>query len=297
MKILNFGSLNLDHDYDVDHMVKEGETLSSYKLVTLPGGKGMNQSIAVQRAGRQVYHAGQIGHDELMLKELLEKNGVRTEYLYVTDVPTGHAIIQIDREGRNCILLFGGANTSITIETIADVISNFEQDDVLICQNEISHMDGLIDMAYAKGMKIALNPSPFNEKITKDMLEKCTWLFVNETEAESIVGAYAEDTDQLLNALCMAYPNVHMIVTLGGDGVISGMNEKRWKQPAKKVSVVDTTAAGDTFTGYYLSAVLEGMDEQDALHLATSASALAVTRYGAVPSIPFRSEVDLPSGI
>lgn len=295
MKILNFGSLNLDHNYDVDHMVKEGETLSSYKLVTLPGGKGMNQSIAVQRAGQQVYHAGQIGHDGLMLKKLLEENGVRTEFLYVTDVPTGHAIIQIDREGRNCILLFGGANTAITAETIADVLSDFEQSDVLICQNEISYMDVLIDMAYAKGMKIALNPSPFNEKITKDMLKKCTWLFINETEAESIVGVSAKDTDKLLGTLCTAYPDVHMIVTLGGAGVISGVNEKRWKQPAKKVSAVDTTAAGDTFTGYYLSAVLEGLDEQDALQLATSASALAVTRFGAVPSIPFRSEVDFSS--
>ena len=152
MKILNFGSLNLDYVYSVDHFVQAGETLSSIDLKEFSGGKGLNQTLALKRAGMDVYHAGAIGQDGMMLKELLESENVHSEFVKVLygNNRTGHAIIQKDQDGDNCILLYGGTNRNITQEMIDDVMEHFDQGDYLVLQNEINNIPYLIQKAKEK---------------------------------------------------------------------------------------------------------------------------------------------------
>ena len=133
MKVLNFGSLNIDYTYQVDHFVRAGETMSSESLQVFSGGKGLNQSIALSKAGADVWHAGAVGAgDGDFLIEQMKKAGVHTELIEHLDGQTGHAIIQKDPAGQNCILLYGGANQRITKEMVDRVLTQFEADDFLI---------------------------------------------------------------------------------------------------------------------------------------------------------------------
>lgn len=127
MKFLNYGSLNIDKIYEVEHFVQAKETCASLRYYELPGGKGLNQSIALARLNIPVYHAGKIGKDGLFLKDLLEKQGVNTKYLQISDEVSGHAIIQVDQQGENCILLYGGANQTITSDEIKMVFKDFSK--------------------------------------------------------------------------------------------------------------------------------------------------------------------------
>ena len=138
MKILSFGSMNVDHVYQVPHAVRPGETITSGDYQVFPGGKGLNQSIALARAGLEVWHAGKLGPQGLFLKALLEENGVHSEYIELSEEPTGHAIIQVEPCGQNCIFLFGGTNRSISIEHMRRTLAHFEPGDVIVCQNEIN---------------------------------------------------------------------------------------------------------------------------------------------------------------
>lgn len=163
MKILNFGSLNIDYTYSVDHIVHPGETITSGSLEVFPGGKGLNQSIALARAGADVYHAGLIGEDGIFLRDLCRESGVKTGYIRETETRTGNAIIQVSEKGENCIILYPGANREQTEEYIDEVLKGFGEGDVLLLQNEINLLDYLISKGAEKGMKIVLNPSPFDE--------------------------------------------------------------------------------------------------------------------------------------
>ena len=168
MRLLNFGSCNIDHVYSLENIVKAGETVSTYSLELFEGGKGLNQSIAASRAGMSVFHAGGIGRDGEMLSALLSKSGVDIKYLKVLDSEkTGHAIIQLSRSGENCILLYGGANLAVSREYIDEVLDNFGRGDILLLQNEISNVDHLVESAYNRGMTVVLNPSPINDEIKK----------------------------------------------------------------------------------------------------------------------------------
>ena len=163
MRLLNFGSCNIDHVYSLENIVKSGETVSTYSLELFEGGKGLNQSVAAARAGLKVFHAGCIGRDGGMLSDLLDSNGVDIRYLRVLDDErTGHAIIQVSRAGENCILLYGGANLRVDKGYIDEVLAEFSENDMLLLQNEISNVDYLVDAAYKKGMTVVLNPSPIN---------------------------------------------------------------------------------------------------------------------------------------
>ena len=288
VKVLNFGSLNMDHVYQVKHFVMPGETISAGNLQYFCGGKGLNQSIALARAGACVYHAGAIGQDGLVLKEQLEKDGVDVTYLQTrNETGTGHAIIQVDESGQNCIILYGGANQSITKEQVDETLKHFEKGDVLLLQNEINELDYIMEQAGEKGLRIFLNPSPCDEKIKELPLELVDTFLLNEVEGEQITG---EETE-ILDALIKKFPKAHVILTLGSKGAMYGYQEKRIFRPAEKVTAIDTTAAGDTFTGYYIAAVSGGKDIAKALELATKAAAIAVIRQGAVPSIPYLEEL------
>ena len=294
MKALCFGSLNIDYTYRVPHFVDRGETLLSEDLQVFSGGKGLNQSIALSRAGVPTCHAGNIGEDGLFLLRELQQAGVDTACLAVrSDVRTGHAIIQNSVDGDNCILLYGGANQAVTRAQVDEVLSRFAPGDVLVLQNEINELDYIVEQAAERGLRIALNPSPMNDAILALPLEKICWLLLNEVEAGQILGCAVTDGPAAARALREKLPQTAIVLTLGAEGAVYAGEEGVFAQSAFPVQAVDTTAAGDTFTGYFLAGVLEGMTPQQAMALAAKASAISVTRKGAAPSIPVREEVTL----
>lgn len=292
MKVLCFGSMNLDHVYQMEHIVRPGETLSSGGYQVFPGGKGLNQTVALRRAGLDTWFAGRVGPEGGMLRTILEECGVHTEHLEAVSTPTGHAIIQVDKNGQNCILLYGGANQAMDEMQIRRVLDAFGPGDVLVCQNEINNMELLTRLACEKGMRLALNPSPINERMTEAIIARAAWLYVNEVEAAALSGVETTDPAVAAPALLRLNPRAEWIMTLGSEGACSITAEGILRQPCYRVRAVDTTAAGDTFTGYHLAAELSGASRQDALARAALAAGLAVSRPGASSSIPMAEEVD-----
>lgn len=291
MKILNIGSLNIDHVYSVDHAVRPGETISSSKRQLFCGGKGLNQSIALSKAGAKVYHAGKIGHDGLMLTERLSENGVNIEYIKVQEgIPTGHAIIQVDTKGQNCIVIFGGANNDISENDIDEILQNFEAGDILLLQNEVSNIEYAIEMAHKKGMKIALNPSPIDDLASSDKLKYIDWFILNEVEGFEITGE--KSGKDICTNLVKRFPNCKVVLTLGKLGCIYYDGSSFYEHGIYDVKVVDTTAAGDTFTGYFLACIMDNIEMDETLTLASKASSIAVSRAGASDSIPTKKEVE-----
>lgn len=289
MKLLVFGSLNIDHTYHVPHRVQEGETLSSERYERNIGGKGLNQAAALAKAGQPVDFAGKIGEDGLFLKHYLDLLGVNTTHIQVGDTPTGHAIIQVDTNGSNSIILYGGANQQITPTRIEEVLSHYGNGDFLLMQNEISHGADVIRVARERGMHVVLNPSPINDELLSWPLEWVDWLILNEVEGCSITGA--SDPDAILDTLLKRWPHIHVVLTLGSNGsVYADANNRCW-QEAVHVQAVDTTAAGDTFTGYFLQGILSEKTIATALKTAAHAAAIAVSRPGAGESVPLMQEV------
>lgn len=289
MRILNFGSLNLDLFYTVDHFVQAGETLSSQKLERFCGGKGLNQSIALARAGASVWHAGCVGADGESLRALLAENGVDATLVQTVGPTSGHAVIQRDRTGQNCILLYGGANLQITKSFVSEVLSGFGPGDVLLLQNEINQLEWIVNCACERGMRIVLNPSPANEALLRVDLSKVDTFVLNEIEGCALTGE--REPTAILDGLRRLYPRATVVLTLGKEGVCYDDGTLRCSHGIYDVPVADTTGAGDTFTGYYLAASTSGETPQEALRLASVASSLAVTKKGAAPSIPNMREV------
>ena len=295
MRALCFGSLNIDYVYQVPHFVGGGETLAAGSLSRFSGGKGLNQSIALARAGLEAWHAGAIGRDGRFLLEELQEAGVRTGYVEVLeDVSTGHAIIQRTPSGENCILLYGGANRSITREQVDRVLAGFGPGDALVLQNEISQLPYLAERAKARGMTVALNPSPMEEGLLP-LLPLADYLLLNEIEAaqlcQGLGSALPEAEEDLAAALAAALPSTAVVLTLGPRGSLYADGTRLARQAAVPVRPVDTTAAGDTYTGFFLAGALEGWGVEWAMEFAAAAAAIAVTRPGAAPSIPSREEV------
>lgn len=289
MKVLNFGSLNIDYVYQVESILIPGETQASKDRQIFCGGKGLNQSIALAKAGIPVYHAGMIGDGGEILLETCRENGVNTEFIRKIPGPCGHTVIQVDKDGQNCILLFGGANRSITREFVDEVLDHFDRGDIILLQNEINELDYIIDCTYDKGMMIILNPSPYDDNLKSCDLSKVSLFLVNEIEGYQITGE--KEPDKILAAVRSRYPSAKIVLTLGGDGSVYQDETVVYHQGIFKVKTVDTTAAGDTFTGYFISSIIDGMPVQEGLRMAAKASAIAVSRPGATASIPLRQEV------
>ena len=292
MRILSLGSLNIDHVYSVESFVRPGETISSKSMKDFCGGKGLNQSIALARAGAKVYHAGKVGADGNVLVESLKKNGVNTDYIFVAqNLPTGHAIIQVDSRGQNCIIIYAGANGDITKNDVNNILSNFEKGDLLLLQNETSNVEYAIEKAHSLGMHVALNPSPITKKLaTSYALKYVDWFILNEIEGYEITGK--KDGTDICNALRASFPNCKVVLTLGKHGCVYYDGKEYFSHGIYDVPVVDTTAAGDTFTGYFLACVSEGLGIEQALEIASKAASISVSRAGASPSIPNRKEVE-----
>ena len=294
MKILNFGSLNVDYVYSVDYFVRAGETLKANSRKVLPGGKGLNQSVALARAGAQVYHAGCIGADGEFLRQLLNAKGVNTDYLRAIDGMQGHTVIQVDSKGENCILLFGGTNRQISEKQIDETLAHFGPGDWLVLQNEVNSLPRIVDAACDRGMRIVLNPSPYEESLREVDFGKLSWLLVNEVEACQCSGSDAPE--RAWDVLHARYPGLSVLITLGSAGSIAhaatpdGLDTVR--QQAFRADAVDTTAAGDTFTGFFIGGLAEGRPLAECMRRASMASAISVTRMGAAVSIPAKEEVE-----
>jgi ribokinase len=304
MKILNYGSLNIDHVYQMPAFVKAGETLSATDCQIHTGGKGLNQSVALARAGAGVFHGGKIGADGIDLKNFLENVGVNCKFLRIDpDVPTGHAIIQVVDSGENCILIYGGTNTRITTEEIDETLSAFGPGDMLLLQNEISNVNYLIHRAHEKGMTTVLNPSPITAELTAyDGLALLDWMIVNQGEAETLAGiagdgksgekAEKKDPEEVIDALKAKYPNASIVMTLGKHGALClADGKKTFCGTFDYGKRVDTTGAGDTFTGFFLAGLAEGLDIYDCMEQASKAAGLSVTVAGAANSIPDMEKV------
>jgi ribokinase len=291
MKVLNFGSLNLDYTYKVSHIVREGETILAKDVQLNLGGKGFNQSVALARAGVPAYHAGLVGEEGLDFYDACKTYGIKTDYIKTVTGRCGHTIIQVDDAGQNSIVLFGGANQKNTKEFVDEVLSHFEDGDIILLQNEINELPYIIDQAFAKGMTIVLNPSPYNEQIEACDLGKVSMFILNETEGQQMTGATTPTT--IVSAMDASFSNAKILLTLGESGSIYHHGDEEHYQGAFAVDAVDTTAAGDTFTGYFIACMLKKMPVEVAMIVASKAAALAVTEPGAAQSIPFMSEVDL----
>lgn len=290
MKVLNFGSMNYDYVYQVDHILTEGETSAAFSMERHLGGKGLNQSIALAKAGIPVMHAGLIGEDGQAILDLCKKYGVDTSYVRQISGKCGHTIIQVDSHAQNSILLYGGSNRMQTTAYMDEVLQSFQQGDYLLLQNEINHLDYLIDRAFDAGMKIILNPSPFDEALYQCDLTKIDCFILNEIEGEGMTKQ--KDKQEILDALRRQYPFAQIVLTLGEQGSCYQNQETRIFQTAYSVHAIDTTAAGDTFTGYFIAGLLEGRPPEQILDRCARAAAIAVSRKGAADSIPFRNEVD-----
>lgn len=291
MKILNYGSMNIDNVYQMDHMIQPGETQMASARNVFAGGKGLNQSIAIAKAGGAVYHAGVVGEDGAILMDTLTKGGVDTRYIKHMSGPSGHTVIQVDKNGQNSIIVFAGENMRVLEEDIANVLSGFEKGDLLILQNELDNSPTIMRMASERGMTIVFNPSPVNEGLKNYPLECVDWFLLNEIEGKALT--QETDPEKILAALKVQYPKANVVLTLGGDGAFCVRGDEKVFQPIFPVKAVDTTAAGDTFTGYFVTGISKGDDLPTVMKRAAKASSIAVSRPGAADSIPYASEVEI----
>ena len=289
MNVVNFGSLNIDHVYAVDHFCRAGETIHTKSYTQNAGGKGLNQSIAVSRSGQKVHHAGLLGPEGTRLAELLSGSGVDLRYLKHTDVPQGHAVIQVQPDGQNCIFLYGGSNQAVTPQEIDEVLMQLNAGDYLLLQNEIANLTYLLRAAARRGLRVVLNASPISDELLNADLSGVDWLVVNEIECAAMAGC--GDAQAGYETLKQRYPSLGILLTLGSGGSVSWKDGTEVRQCAYPVKAVDTTGAGDTFMGYFVGCLAQGMERQTAMQYASMASAISVTRPGAAASIPLMDEV------
>ena len=286
MRVLNFGSLNIDNVFAVQEFVRPGETLAAKSFSRGAGGKGLNQSIALARAGVSVSHAGKIGPDGIFLKETLSADGVDVSFVDVSPNEfTGSAMIQVSSSGENCIILYGGANQNISRSQIERAFETFSSEDILLIQNEINSLDLIMHKAAEKGMRIFFNPAPMTDNVFELPLDLVDTFIVNEIEGAML----ARSEDDVLQVLRQKYSNSNILLTLGSRGAFylaKGEVEPVFSPACKVEKVVDTTAAGDTFTGYFISGIIRGLSPGDALLLASQAAALCISAPGASSSIP-----------
>lgn len=283
MTIWNLGSINADMIYDVPHLPEPGETLSANRLDRFLGGKGANMSVAAARAGAQVAHIGAVGPDGRWARDRLTEYGVDTRHITEVDVPTGHAIIAVDAQGENNIILFPGSNHAITPDQLGQALSSASQGDLLVMQNETTLQVEAAKMARALGLTVCYAAAPFQAAAVQAVLPYLDFLILNEVEAEQLRAATGQSVTDLKIE--------HVIVTLGSKGARYFHRGEVSDFPAHKVQAVDTTGAGDTFTGYVLAGMDHGMPMAQAIQQANRAAALMVTRHGTADVIPDLKEV------
>ena len=290
MKILSFGSMNIDNTYSVDEFVQPGETMTAKNLSKFCGGKGLNQSIALASAGADVAHFGCVGEDGDILLDMLKSRGVNTDsVIKIDNITSGHAIIQVDSHGQNSILLYPGANRRMTPELIDRELEKYSCGDWLLIQNETNCLEYIIRAANKKGMKIAFNPSPMDGTVSTLPLELVDLFLVNEIEGAAVTGK--EITEEITAEFEKLFPNAAVILTLGKKGSIFKSEKDMLFQPSYCVTVKDTTCAGDTYTGFFIANYIKGVSPQECMRIAAMASTVQISRDGAAIAIPTKQEV------
>ena len=290
MKILSFGSMNIDNTYSVDEFVQPGETMTAKNLSKFCGGKGLNQSIALASAGADVAHFGCVGEDGDILLDMLKSRGVNTDsVIKIDNITSGHAIIQVDSHGQNSILLYPGANRRMTPELIDRELEKYSCGDWLLIQNETNCLEYIIRAANKKGMKIAFYPSPMDETVSTLPLELVDLFLVNEIEGAAVTGK--EITEEITAEFEKLFPNAAVILTLGKKGSIFKSEKDMLFQPSYCGTVKDTTGAGDTYTGFFIANYIKGVSPQECMRIAAMASTVQISRDGAAIAIPTKQEV------
>lgn len=287
MKVINFGSLNIDYSFTVDHLVNPGETESSNSFIITCGGKGLNQSVALKRAGIDVIHTGLVGRkDSKIILDLLKKENIDISYIKKKNTNTGAAFIQVDKHGENNIVLNGGANHQIDNKFVDSILNNFSENDYIVIQNEISSLEYIMNKAYEKKMRIIFNPSPMNEKVLSLPLDKVYMFFLNNYESSFLAGSKKDVLEKLISK----YKNSQFVITNGSKECLYYDLHTIYKESPMKIEPVDTTAAGDTFLGYFLASYIRC--KKRPLLIANTASGLACLKRGASVSIPYLKEVE-----
>ena len=297
MAILVIGSSNTDLVVNVDSIPKPGQTVLGDSFFVNPGGKGANQAVGAARLGKDVSFCCKTGEDDYgrAAKELFAKEGMDTSFVFSTpDHPSGVALIAVDKNGENSIVVASGANMDLLPEDI-DRIGRFSRFDIVLCQLEIplQTVEYIATKARGDGAKFVLNPAPAC-KLPDSLLSCVDILTPNETEAEIISGIKVTDTESAAAAArkIMETGVGQVIVTLGSKGALLCSDKEQTLVPAFKVRAVDTTAAGDIFNGALCVALSEGKEMVNAIRFASAASSISVTRKGAQASAPYRNEVD-----
>ncbi|KGM47080.1 ribokinase [Pseudooceanicola atlanticus] len=286
MTVWNLGSVNADLVYRLPHLPAPGETLAAKDHQKGLGGKGANMSVAVARAGSRVEHIGAIGADGQWMRDRLGEYGVGVAHLVEAGPVSGHAVIAVDEAGENQIILFPGSNQQIDADGIEAALDGAELGDIAVFQNETNAQVRFADLAKARGLRVVYAAAPFSVEAVRAVLDRIDILVMNAVEAAQL--------EEALDLAPEALPVRDVVITLGGDGC-------RWIRPgtgedrtiaAPRVDVVDTTGAGDTFTGYLLAGLDQGMEMEPALTLAQKAGAVMVTRLGTADVIPKRTEIE-----
>ena len=286
--VINIGSLNIDIVYTLEHIVRPGETLTSRSRAVHCGGKGANQSVALARAGVRVLHAGKVGPDGGELVSTLRGAGVDVSLIETGTEPSGHAVIMVDDAADNAIILFPGANHQLDDAFLDRVFAAAVPGDWILLQNEVNDPGRMMRRARAAGLRCAFNFAPF-DPAAELPLECLDLLIVNEIEGAGVAGVDAPGA--ILEILSRRYPETLVVLTLGAAGALAARGAERFRAASPPVTPVDTTAAGDTFIGYFRAGTLEAMEPAAALSFACRAAAIAVTRTGAAESIPERQEI------
>lgn len=290
MTIINVGSLNIDHVYTVDHFVRPGETLHSWLLERHPGGKGLNQSIALARAGVSVQHVGFVGDEGEHLTQVLADNHVDVQWMRKISGANGHSIIQVRPDGQNSIVLYGGSNMKFDLQHIEAAMASAQPTDIVLLQNEINHLPQVIECAKRYGLRVVFNAAPASDAVLNYPLHLIDLLIINEIEGLELTGK--RNPTEICEQLIAHYPTTAVLLTLGAEGALYMDARETVSVPAEFVSqVIDTTAAGDTFIGYFLGGWLKNAPIVRCLQLACRASALCIQRKGSSTAIPYPHEV------
>lgn len=292
MDVINIGSLNLDWVYQVPHFVQPGETLSALSYNEYVGGKGLNQSIALARAGCKVAHVGAIGHNGEILLQALKKDGVNTDFVSMLDGPSGHAIIQVSPQGENSIVIFPGTNQQIKLEDIKQAFAAFPDAKAVLLQNETNATADIIRLAKQAGKHVVYNPAPMLPTVGELPLDLVDVLILNQIEAQRLSGE--NSVAKQCKAMHDRWPHLIIVLTQGSYGITVGINGNSQHYAAVPVQqVVDTTAAGDTFIGYFMAEYLHTENIANAVSLAAKAASFCITQAGAAQSIPLRAALSI----
>ncbi|WP_210528459.1 ribokinase [Rubellimicrobium arenae] len=283
MTIWNLGSINADHVYALPHIPVPGETLAAHMLTAGLGGKGANMSVASARAGGKVKHIGAIGPEGGWMLDRMRGYGVDTSSVATLDTPSGHAIIAVAESAENMIILFPGTNRRISPAHVDTTLAAAKAGDLFLTQNETNLQVEAARAARSRGLRVTYAAAPFEAAAVRAILPFTDLLILNEIEAEQL----SKETGQGPGSLGLA----DVIVTLGAEGCLWFHGNEESRFPAARVTPVDTTGAGDTFTGYVLAGLDAGQPMPEAIRLATRAAALKVTRHGAADAIPTKQEV------